>query len=137
LRVALCLNPMHAVPHLILAAVLVGIPASQRGTKKEEQGLARMFRAVQRRKGKDFLETQDKEEREMRFTKVTVIAVVIFTIVMGGLFVGCGGGGARVQQGNSVSLGQQLEDLQSAYEKGIITEKEYNKSKKQLLKNYK
>jgi uncharacterized membrane protein len=72
----------------------------------------------------------------MRFTKVTIIAVVIFTIVMGGLFVGCGGGGARVQQ-NSVSLGQQLEDLQAAYEKGIITEKEYNKSKKELLKNYK
>ncbi len=72
----------------------------------------------------------------MRFTKVTVIAVVIFTIVMGGLFVGCGGGGARVEQ-TSVSLGQQLEDLEAAHEKGIITEKEYNKAKKELLKKYK
>lgn len=72
----------------------------------------------------------------MRFTKLTVMAVVIFTIVMGGLFVGCGGGGARVQQSN-VSLGQELEDLQSAREKGIITEKEYNKAKKELLKKYK
>jgi hypothetical protein len=72
----------------------------------------------------------------MRFTKVTVIAVVIFTIVMGGLFVGCGGGGASVQQ-STVSLGQQLEDLQGAREKGIITEKEYNKAKKELLKKYK
>jgi len=72
----------------------------------------------------------------MRFTKVTVIAVVIFTIVMGGLFVGCGGGGASVQQ-STVSLGQQLEDLQSAREKGIITEKEYEKAKKELLKKYK
>jgi hypothetical protein len=72
----------------------------------------------------------------MRFTKVTVIAVVIFTIVMGGLFVGCGGGGASVQQ-STVSLGQQLEDLQAAREKGIITEKEYNKAKKGLLKKYK
>jgi hypothetical protein len=72
----------------------------------------------------------------MRFTKVTVIAVVIFTIVMGGLFVGCGGGGASVQQ-STVSLGQQLEDLQAAREKGIITEKEYNKAKKELLKKYK
>ena len=72
----------------------------------------------------------------MRFTKVTVIAVVIFTIVMGGLFVGCGGGGASVQQ-STVSLGQQLEDLQAAREKGIITEKEYEKAKKELLKKYK
>ena len=72
----------------------------------------------------------------MRFARGTVVAVVIFTIFMGGLFAGCGGGGARVQQ-TSVSLGQQLEDLQAAYEKGIITEKEYNKSKKEILKNYK
>ena len=72
----------------------------------------------------------------MRFTKVTVIAVVIFTIVMGGLFVGCGGGGASVQQ-STVSLGQQLEDLQATREKGIITEKEYEKAKKELLKKYK
>jgi len=72
----------------------------------------------------------------MRFTKWTVIAAVIFTIVMGGLFVGCGGGGAQVQQSN-VSLGQELTDLQAAYEKGIITEKEYKKSKKELLKRYK
>lgn len=72
----------------------------------------------------------------MRFTKVTVIAVVIFTIVMGGLFVGCGGGGAQLQQSN-VSLGQELTDLQAAREKGIITEKEYEKAKKELLKKYK
>ena len=71
----------------------------------------------------------------MRFTKLTVIAVVIFTIVMGGLFVGCSGGGASVQQSNT-TLGQELTDLQAAYEKGIITEKEYNKSKKAIMKRY-
>lgn len=74
----------------------------------------------------------------MRFTKLTVIAVVIFTIVMGGLFVGCGGGGARIQNSQSnVSLGQELTDLETAREKGIITEKEYEKAKKGLLKKYK
>ncbi len=71
----------------------------------------------------------------MRFTKLTVIAVVIFTIVMGGLFVGCSGGGAQLQQSN-VSLGQELTDLQAAHEKGIISDKEYKKAKKELLKKY-
>ena len=72
----------------------------------------------------------------MRFTKVSVIAVVIFTIVMGGLFVGCGGGGAQVQQSNT-TLGQELTDLQAAHEKGIITQKEYEKARKEILKKYK
>lgn len=87
-------------------------------------------------KKKRVCQPKDKEERKMRFTKVSIIAVVVFTIVMGGLFVGCGGGGAQVQQSN-VSLGQELTDLQTAREKGIITEKEYEKAKKELLKKYK
>jgi len=33
----------------------------------------------------------------MKSWKVSVVALVIFTIVMGGLFVGCGGGGAAVR----------------------------------------
>ena len=74
----------------------------------------------------------------MKSWKVSVMALVIFSIVMGGLFAGCGGGGARVQATtSSATLGQELEDLQAAYEKGIITEKEYNKAKKEILKKYK
>ena len=71
----------------------------------------------------------------MKSWKVSVIALVIFTIVMGGLFAGCGGGGAQVQQ-SSTTLGQELTDLQAAYEKGIITEKEYNKAKKEIMDRY-
>jgi len=71
----------------------------------------------------------------MKSWKVSVVALVIFTIVMGGLFVGCGGGGAQVQQ-SSTTLGQELTDLQAAYEKGIITEKEYNKAKKEIMNRY-
>ena len=71
----------------------------------------------------------------MKSWKVSVVALVIFTIVMGGLFVGCGGGGAQVQQ-SSTTLGQELTDLQAAYEKGIITEKEYDKAKKEIMNRY-
>jgi len=71
----------------------------------------------------------------MKSWKVSVVALLVFTIVMGGLFVGCGGGGAQVQQ-SSTTLGQELTDLQAAYEKGIITEKEYNKAKKEIMNRY-
>jgi hypothetical protein len=45
---------------------------------------------------------------------------------------GWGGGGANVQD-NTATLGQQLIDLDAAYKKGIITEKEYEKAKRKLL----
>ncbi len=49
----------------------------------------------------------------------------------------CGGGGAKVEtQTTTVTLGQQLMDLQAAYDKGIITEKQYNETKKNLLDMY-
>ena len=37
----------------------------------------------------------------------------------------------------TTTLGQELVDLQQAYEKGIITEKEYNDLKKKAMKKYK
>ena len=71
----------------------------------------------------------------MRFTKGIVVTVVILAIFMGGIFAGCGGGGASVKQ-SSTTLGQELTDLQQAYEKGIITEKEYNKLKKEIMRKH-
>ena len=72
----------------------------------------------------------------MRIARLPVVAVVIFTILLGGLFAGCGGGGAEVKQSNT-TMGQQLIDLQSAYDRGIITEREYEKAKKEILNQYK
>jgi hypothetical protein len=47
--------------------------------------------------------------------------------------MGCGGGGAQVKA-KQTTLGQELSDLDKAYKDGIITEKEYNKAKNDLLK---
>jgi len=37
---------------------------------------------------------------------------------------------------NSVSLGQQLQDLDKAHQSGTINDKEYEKLKKSLIKKY-
>lgn len=42
---------------------------------------------------------------------------------------------SKVQSKNEASVGQQLTDLERAYQQGIITEKEYLKLKKAIIKN--
>jgi len=69
----------------------------------------------------------------MKFLRVCVIVMVI---VLGIGFAGCRGGKARVETTTTTTtttLGQELMDLEKAYEQGILTEKEYNKAKKKLL----
>lgn len=62
---------------------------------------------------------------------LTLILVLFCTVTL----AGCGGGGAKVQQKSSNNtLGQELMDLQKAYEQGIINEKEYNSARKDLMK---
>jgi hypothetical protein len=90
----------------------------------------------QRNRKPDNPHKREEEEEEMKSWKVSVVALVVFTIVMGGLFAGCSGGGASVQT-SSTTLGQELTDLQAAYEKGLMTEKEYNKARQKIMKKYK
>ena len=46
---------------------------------------------------------------------------------------GCGGGGEARIEARTTTLGQELQDLKSAYDQGIITENEYKRKKKDLL----
>jgi len=70
--------------------------------------------------------------------KLGVIFLIVFLVASFSIS-GCG----RKQRTNvqttttTTTLGQELIDLQQAYEKGIITEKEYNDLKKQAMKKYK
>ena len=64
------------------------------------------------------------------------IATVLIMIVLSVSSYGCGrkGGSAKVESTTrTTTLGQELQDLDAAYHKGIITEKEYEKKKKELL----
>lgn len=65
------------------------------------------------------------------------ICAVIMVIVLGVGFAGCRGGKAKVETSTTTTtttLGQELMDLQKAYEQGIITEKEYKEAKERIIK---
>ena len=75
----------------------------------------------------------------MKSSRVLVAALMIafLVVIMGSTLVGCGGGGTEVKQSTSIystTLGQELQDLDAAYQKGLITEKEYKEAKQKLIK---
>jgi len=69
--------------------------------------------------------------------KTLKIASLTVLLVAGmNLLTGCGGGGATFKAAGNKTLGEELQDLQQSYEKGIITKKQYEDVKKRLIKNY-
>jgi len=66
--------------------------------------------------------------------KVFQIVLMMVYLVTAVGFTGCGGGGAELKSHTTTTtVGQELMDLESAYKKGVITEKEYNRAKKKIL----
>ena len=58
---------------------------------------------------------------------------LLLTLSLG--LAACGGSRATVDA-RGTTLGQELQDLDDAYQKGIITEKEYKSKKKAIMKKY-
>lgn len=66
--------------------------------------------------------------------KLLRVWAAMIMIVMALGVVRCGGGGAEVKsQSYTTTLGQELKDLEEAYQKGIITEKQYKDAKEKLI----
>ena len=65
--------------------------------------------------------------------KTLRLVVLAGLIALAPAFLGCSGGGATVEN-RSTTKGQELIDLEKAYKDGIITDKEYEKQKKRILK---
>ena len=70
--------------------------------------------------------------------KYTCIALLVAVLTIP--FAGCGGGGSKSSTTSTVetrttTTGQELMDLQKAFNAGVITEREYNAQKKKILDN--
>lgn len=60
----------------------------------------------------------------------SILGAAVIALALG--LSACGGGSTTVKQTDT--QGKQLMDLKGAYDSGVITEKEYNKTKAQILK---
>lgn len=61
-----------------------------------------------------------------------MIRTAFFAVFLAFALSACGGSNTTVEQHDT--QGQQLLDLKAAYDKGIIDEKEYEKTRKKILK---
>lgn len=77
---------------------------------------------------------QEGGQRMKRVTIWMLIGLISASVAI----TACGGGGAKVEsQTKTTTLGQELLDLEKAYKSGVISEKEYQTAKEQLLKGKK
>lgn len=67
----------------------------------------------------------------MKNNLLPLLVLIISSSVLGG----CGGGTSSVQA-STTTIGQELMDLQKSRDQGIVTEKEYERAKKDILKRY-
>jgi len=65
------------------------------------------------------------------------IVNLIGWLILSLAFSGClsfGGDDETIQQTKTTTTGQELMDLKAAYDKGLISEREYNQQREKLLK---
>lgn len=71
----------------------------------------------------------------MKQSSILLAITLAFSLLV---LQGCGGGGAKVNSTvTTTTMGQELQDLETTYNKGLLTEEEYKKARKAILKRYK
>ena len=61
---------------------------------------------------------------------------VLLLLACPGAILGCGGGADVRQTTSTTTLGRELQDLDDAYKKGLLSEKEYKETRKSLMNKY-
>jgi hypothetical protein len=67
------------------------------------------------------------------------LRILLALLAAAAISTGCGGGGAKVEAkttNTSTTMGQELMDIDAAYKQGIITQDQYDRSKKEILDRY-
>lgn len=62
--------------------------------------------------------------------------IMTVSVAFGLMVSGCGSSHKESITQTNQTLGKELQDLQASYEKGIITEKQYEDAKKRLIRKY-
>lgn len=74
-----------------------------------------------------------KRGRHMTHTHALSRIVVGASLAL--VVAGCWGGGADVRNSNrSTTVGQELIDLQRAYDQGLVDQREYDRQRKRILR---
>jgi hypothetical protein len=68
--------------------------------------------------------------------KLMRVLSVVLLLAYSGAMLGCGGGTDVKQQTTTTTLGKELQDLDDAHKKGLLSESEYKDARKKLMKKY-
>jgi hypothetical protein len=68
--------------------------------------------------------------------KLMRVLAVVLLLAYSGAMLGCGGGTDVKQQTTTTTLGKELQDLDDAHKKGLLSESEYKDARKKLMKKY-
>jgi hypothetical protein len=68
-------------------------------------------------------------------TRIVSGGLAAVLLLMSASLQGCGGGGAHTTTTvDATTTGQELTDLKKALDEGVITQREYNKKREEILK---
>jgi len=68
--------------------------------------------------------------------KLMRVLSVVLLLAYSGAMLGCGSSTDVKQQTTTTTLGKELQDLDDAYKKGLLSEKEYKDARKNLMNKY-